>query len=394
MKGAGSAGRSNSAMGALLVASRQSGLLLFLCGDVMTGRGVDQILPHPGSPELYEPYIRTALRYVSLAEARNGRIRRPVRFDYVWGVALRVLERVRPDIRIINLETSITAHDAAFPKGINYRMHPDNHPVLSAASVNCCVLANNHTLDYGGVGLVDTLEALARAGIAATGAGRNRAAAAAPAVLPAGGHSRVLVFGIGTVDSGIPIEWRATSGSAGINMVAELDAAAVMGVARAVQEYKRDGDLVIASIHWGGNWGYEIPDRQRSFAHRLIDEAGVHVVHGHSSHHPKAVEVYRERLILYGCGDFIDDYEGISGFEEFRDDLVLMYLPVIELGSGRLVRLEMVPFQLRRMRLCTPSPADLAWLHNTLDRECRRFDHGVRLSEDGTLILCEMSRAG
>ena len=61
---------------------------LFLCGDVMTGRGIDQILPHPGMPQLFEPYARSALNYVALAESVGGPLTRPVDFDYIWGDAL------------------------------------------------------------------------------------------------------------------------------------------------------------------------------------------------------------------------------------------------------------------------------------------------------------------
>ena len=81
---------------------------------------------------------------------------------------------------------------------------------------------------------------------------------------------------------------------------------------------QRPDDLIIVSVHWGSNWGYDVPEEQRRFAHALIDKAGVSVVHGHSSHHPKAIEVYRDRLILYGCGDFLNDYEGIKGYEELK----------------------------------------------------------------------------
>ena len=56
---------------------------------------------------------------------------------------------------------------------------------------------------------------------------------------------------------------------------------------------------VVVSVHWGANWGYEIPDAQRRFAHALIDRTNVSVIHGHSSHHPRAIDVYRDRLILY-----------------------------------------------------------------------------------------------
>jgi poly-gamma-glutamate synthesis protein (capsule biosynthesis protein) len=81
---------------------------LFLAGDVMTGRGVDQVLPNPADPQLYETYAKSAIDYVKLAERANGPIKVPVAFDYVWGDALAELERRRPDARIINLETAVT----------------------------------------------------------------------------------------------------------------------------------------------------------------------------------------------------------------------------------------------------------------------------------------------
>jgi poly-gamma-glutamate synthesis protein (capsule biosynthesis protein) len=97
---------------------------LFLCGDVMTGRGVDQILAHPCPPGIQEPYVRDARDYVALAEEANGPIPRPVSPTYIWGDALQELERIAPDARIINLETSVTTSDDVWPgKGIHYRMH-------------------------------------------------------------------------------------------------------------------------------------------------------------------------------------------------------------------------------------------------------------------------------
>jgi poly-gamma-glutamate synthesis protein (capsule biosynthesis protein) len=154
-----------------------------------------------------------------------------------------------------------------------------------------------------------------------------------------------------------------------------------------VQKVKRERDIVVASIHWGGNWGYEIPDEQRNFSHQLIDEAGVDVIHGHSSHHPKGIEIYEDRPIVYGCGDFLNDYEGISGHEEYRDDLVLMYLVTMQPRSGKLVRFEMAPFQIKRFRLNFVSREDARWLKDTLNRECERFGGHVELSETDRLTL-------
>ena len=165
---------------------------VFLCGDVMTGRGIDQALPHPVRPTLYEPCVRDARDYVRLAESANGPVPRPVPFEYVWGDALGELERAGTDARIINLETAVTWSEDHWPgKGIHYRMHPRNIACLTAADIDCCCLANNHVLDWGYRGLAETLRALDEAGVPRAGAGRNAAEAASPAVLDVAGQGQV-----------------------------------------------------------------------------------------------------------------------------------------------------------------------------------------------------------
>ena len=145
----------------------------------------------------------------------------------------------------------------------------------------------------------------------------------------------------------------------------------------------------MASIHWGGNWDYKVPRQQREFAHKLIDEAGVDVIHGHSSHHVKGIEVYREKLIMYGCGDLLNDYEGVSGLCEglFRKDLGLMYFASLDPSSGKLVHLEMTPTQVKRLKVNRASKADALWLRDTLNREGKRFGTRVESDGDNTLKL-------
>lgn len=179
-------------------------ITLFLCGDVMMGRGLDQILPHPSDPVLYEPHVTSALRYVELAEEATGPIPKPVDVAYIWGDAVAEWERVAPDARIINLETAVTRSNDWDDKGINYRMHPQNVACLSAAQIDCCVLANNHVLDWGATGLVETVDTLRKARITTVGAGRTRREAEAPAVLEVEGKGRILVFASGVETSGIP----------------------------------------------------------------------------------------------------------------------------------------------------------------------------------------------
>jgi poly-gamma-glutamate synthesis protein (capsule biosynthesis protein) len=362
-------------------------ITLFLCGDVMLGRGIDQVLPHPSNPELYELYVHNAWRYVELAEQVNGPINEPVAPAYIWGDTLTVLNSIRPDLKIINLETSITTSDEYWPKGINYRMHPKNSNVLTAASIDCCVLANNHVLDWGHNGLVETLETLEQAGIKQAGAGRNQDHASAPAIFEIPGRGRVLVFAYGSTTSGIPAEWPATEAKPGINLLPDLSITTVQQIHKEVAAVKQSDDIVLVSLHWGDNWGYDIPKKQRRFAHWLIEQAGVDLIHGHSSHHVKGIEVFQNKLILYGCGDFLNDYEGIGGYEQFRDDLTLMYFPRLSASSGRLEELRMVPMQIKNFQTVHPAPGDIRWLHEVLNRQGAGLNSGVRLNEDNSLSL-------
>jgi poly-gamma-glutamate synthesis protein (capsule biosynthesis protein) len=167
-----------------------------------------------------------------------------------------------------------------------------------------------------------------------------------------------------------------------------MSQASAADVGDQIARASRPGDIVVVSLHWGPNWGYEIPHRQRQFAHALIDRAGVSIVHGHSSHHPKAIEVYRNRLILYGCGDFLNDYEGIMGYEEYRGDLAVMYFAEVDQMSGNLVALDMVPLQIRQFRLNRASDDDVDWLMRRLDRESRKFGPQVVSGPRATLKLC------
>jgi poly-gamma-glutamate synthesis protein (capsule biosynthesis protein) len=361
-------------------------LRLFFCGDVMTGRGIDQILAHPCDPSLHETYVESATEYVRLAEEANGPISRPAGASYVWGQALEEFDRARPDARIVNLETSITHSEDYAPKRINYRMSPENAECLVAAGIDCCVLANNHVLDWGLSGLLDTLATLDRLRIGRAGAGRNVDEAAAPAILDRTGKGRVLVFSVASATSGTARDWAATQEHSGVNLLTNLDEETIARIANHIRDLRRPHDIVVLSVHWGPNWGHSIADEQQRFARAIIDKADVSIVHGHSSHHPKAIEVYRNRLILYGCGDFLNDYEGIRGYEEYRDDLALMYFADIDLKSRDLVMLEIVPLQIRQFRLVPASNGDVAWLQNMLNRESARF--GVHLSlTEGRLRL-------
>lgn len=351
----------------------------------MPARGIDHILPHSCSPILYEPYVRHAHVYVELAERAHGPIPKPASYAYIWGYALKVLHDEKPQIRIINLETSVTcSEDYWQDKSIHYRLHPLNIELLHVAHIDCCTLANNHSMDWGLRGLIESLETLGAANIACTGAGRNLVEASAPAVLKLRDR-RVLVYGLAASSSGVPEEWAATAARPGVHFVEELSKQSAQKVVSMIQREKKENDIVVLSIHWGDNWGYEIPQEQIDFAHELIDSGTVHLVHGHSSHHPKGMEVYRGGLILYGCGDFITDYEGIRGHEEFHGDLTCMYF--VSFYPNRNIQIRIVPVRIKNFQVKQASEAESDWLLMSLRQASSQFHLNFKCNSDQSFTV-------
>lgn len=366
-----------------------NGIKLALAGDVMVGRGVDQLFEQSNSPELRERYVDDARIYVDLARRAHGSVPAAVSRSYVWGEALDILERERPDAAVVNLETSVTTSDEFWPgKGIHYRMHPDNIGCLTAAGIDVCSLANNHVLDFGRKGLLETLEALEAAGIEAAGAGETLAAARRPARVELKRDADLAVFSFGLPSSGIPAEWAATENRPGIHLLEGLTGQTLEEVLHGIDSSTGSKDVVVASTHWGSNWGFDISESQVAFARGLI-EGGVDIVHGHSSHHVRPIEIHRRRPIFYGCGDLITDYEGIGGYEKWRGDLGAMYFLALETGTGEMADLRMVPTTMERMRLARPSDGDVRWLRDKLTEISQPFGVRFQRLQDGSIEVID-----
>lgn len=361
---------------------------LCLTGDVMCGRGIDQILGHPGDPAIFETWAKSAKRYVELAEQRSGPIPHGVDPEYIWGEMLGVVRDPNLAAVVVNLETAVTNRGAPWSgKRIHYRMHPANIECLTTAGIDVAVLANNHVLDWSIPGLEQTLDALHGSDIATAGAGRGERQAWTPAIVGGSDGRRVLVFGVGSRCSGVPREWTADASRGGVALLPDLSGHTVDRIGRMVQRWARPEDLVVLSIHWGSNWGHAVSKERRRFAHGLIDDAGVHLVHGHSSHHPMQIEVHHNAPILYGCGDLITDYEGIRGHESYRGEIGALYLPTFDASTGTLRALELVPTKVERFRLIRPRQADRQWLADVLSREGAASGTTVSTSDSGTLVV-------
>lgn len=408
-------------------------------GDVMLGRLVDQLFP----------------THVDNAQDQSHAESFVARFSHLqsyapsspWGSTLPLF--TESHLNLINLETAVTTNPEAWPgKTFNYRMHPANVPeILAAAHIDFASLANNHTLDFGTEGLVETAWTLkndARVGIA--GAGESTHEAISPAILemPRSKSQRGVKQGgrptaLSAEDreerrekhivhvyaaSDHPLMWNDVP----MFHLIEYSDKSKAHLGRVVEKYSSsppstsDGgastelspppSLKIFSMHWGPNYSWHPADKIRSMAHFLTFDCGIDIVHGHSSHHIQGVECPAPgKLIIYGCGDFVDDY---AVHAKYRNDLGAVYRVVVreERRSGNgtgptskltPVRLEVFPTRIKLFQahlLSNPKDKDHKWVCErirTLTAELAKSEHdcwaGKRnllrsdLGEGGQIIM-------
>jgi len=277
------------------------------------------------------------------------RSRRPLVDPAVVAVA------AEADLFVLNLECCVSARGDRWPdprKPFFFRAPPRAAELLAGMGVDCVTLANNHALDYGPDALLDTLDHLADAGVAAVGAGADVTAARSPRVLAAAGTS-VAVIGV----SDHPPEYAAGPGQAGI---AYADQAKAGWLTEAIRAARARADAVLVSPHWGPNMTAEPPPHVREAAHAMLD-AGATLVAGHSAHvfHGAAPG------ILYDLGDFLDDY---ATDPDLRNDLGLLFIVDLEPDGPR--NAEAVPLKLDHCHTRLATGDDAAWIRRRFISAC------------------------
>ncbi len=247
---------------------KESGsIVIGFAGDVMIGRLVDEIISKTS-------------------------------YEYPWGNLLPLLHST--DLNIVNLETTLTKETKAIPKVFNFKALPDRIEVLKKAHIDAVNVANNHILDFGVQGMIDTIEQLDLAEIAHVGAGQGLQAAQKPAIFEKNGL-RIGIIGATDNEPG----WSAEEFKPGVFYV---NVENIKSLCEEIKKLRSKVDLVVLTIHWGPNM-QERPSREfQKAAHSLID-CGVDIVHGSSAHILQGIEIYKKRLIMYDTGDFVDDYQ-------------------------------------------------------------------------------------
>jgi poly-gamma-glutamate capsule biosynthesis protein CapA/YwtB (metallophosphatase superfamily) len=275
------------------------------------------------------------------------------------------------DLFVLNLECCISARGERWPdprKPFFFRAPPLAAELLAEIGVDCVTLANNHALDYGPEALLDTLDHLERAGVAAVGAGPDATAARSPVVLAAAGES-VAVLGV----SDYPPEYAAGPGRCGIAYAERARAGWLLDAIAAAREH---ADAVLVSPHWGPNMTARPPSYVRGAARALIG-AGATLVAGHSAHvfHGAAPRV------LFDLGDFVDDY---AVHADLRNDLGLLFL--VELEPSGPGEVEAVPLRLDHCYTRLASGDEAAWIRRRFVAACAELGT-VAVERDDRVVV-------
>lgn len=264
-----------------------------MVGDMMFGRHVQEVVDAKGYDYLY----RNVKPYFAASDYTTGNFENPI--------------ILRPESEYELPEKSIYLHARA-----------DVAAYLDSIGFTTVNLANNHLMDYGIAGLMETVDTFAKTGTAAIGAGLNKFQSGQIHYEEFDGYK---VATLGMTDVGY--QWGySTDHQGGANKTRLED------VLPLVKEARKNADLVIVHSHWGVEYDSSENPRQREIGHALVN-AGADLIVGHHSHTLQPVEIYKGKVIFYSLGNFVFD----QGWSKTKDSVLAQYK--IKEDGTRLVEL-------------------------------------------------------
>lgn len=292
-------------------------------------------------------------------------------YKYPWGNMLSYLKE--NDLNIINLETTLTKNEKKVPKVFNFKADPDKVQTLIEGNIDVVTLANNHSLDFSEEGLLETIEVLDKANILHVGAGKNIELARKPVIITKHG----ITFGIIGFTDNEP-GWLATKTKPGSNYIKVGD---IEKIKQNIALIKNDVNYVIVTAHWGPNKRQRPTQEFINFAHQMID-AGVDIFHGHSAHIFQGIEVYKNKIIMYDTGDFVDDY---AVYSDLRNDHSFLFR--ITLTKDKLKGIELIPVLISNMQVNT-APSDQAMeMLEKMKRLSAEFKTSIEIKGERGLVI-------
>jgi poly-gamma-glutamate synthesis protein (capsule biosynthesis protein) len=201
------------------------------------------------------------------------------------------------DLTMVNMETAVTSRGTAQPKEFHFRTTPVAFDAIKAAGIDVVTLANNHVLDYGQVGLADTLAAVKAANFPYVGIGNNATEAWTPYIANVKGK-KIAIVGVSQVDE-LQSTWVATDTRPG-----EAHAIDPTRTLNAIKAAKRQADLVLVFMHWGTE-GNGCPNAlQKALAPKMA-AAGADIIIGAHAHTLQGSGWLGRTFVAYGMANFL-----------------------------------------------------------------------------------------
>lgn len=215
-------------------------------------------------------------------------------YDYPYRELKEELQK--PDITVANLETPVTTRGDEQKKEYTYRSRPEALKPFKEAGFDVVTLANNHVMDYGVDGLLDTLKHLDQEGILRTGAGKDVKEAYRPVIMERNGI-KIAFLGF---SHKVPHEsWKAGNGKPGTTQLYDTRPAL-----EAITQAEKEADLVVVMPHWGEERQDKPLAVHQAMAKKFID-AGADLVVGSHPHVLQGFEQYKGKWIAYSLGNFL-----------------------------------------------------------------------------------------
>jgi poly-gamma-glutamate synthesis protein (capsule biosynthesis protein) len=205
----------------------------------------------------------------------------------------------RADLAMVNLETAITTRGTAQSKSFTFRAPPTAFEALKAAGVDVVTMANNHGMDYGQVGLADSISAAKSAHFPVVGIGRDADEAFRPYTVTVKGQRIAIIGATQVLDGNLAVAWTAGDDKPGLASAYQTER-----LLSAVRSARRSADTVIVDLHWGRELSQCPIERQRELAPKLV-KAGADVVVGSHAHVLLGGGYLGPAYVNYGLGNFV-----------------------------------------------------------------------------------------
>lgn len=287
-----------------------------LVGDILLDRGVEKVIQEHGA-------------------------------DYPYSRVKSIVSK--SDMAMGNLECPLTLEGIPVLKNRNivFNADPANAYSLKKAGFDILNLANNHVMDYGSKGLLNTVIFLEKQGIATVGAGRNKDEAHKPAFIKKG------LLTVGFISfSAFPAE-----GYFYFEEKPDVAYVDIDSIRSEIEVAREQCDFLIASFHWGREYDLYVSKAQRELAHHVID-SGADIIVGHHPHVLQGIESYKGKLIFYSLGNFVFDRQWQRG----TDESVIINISVSRAG---LEGVEIIPLKIKE---CQPAELKGEFSQQVLNR--------------------------